>query len=334
MKFSINSSITLLSIPFILYLGFMTFYTYIHNGFVSYIEVAKFIIPLLSLFILGFIGDQTKLSLLKVGILFFLIHFFVSLFFYSSIELSDGRLNSILLGRGPNEFAFAIAFMIILLHNKDLLPRVMRQFISIRWLECLAYIVLLVLLFKTQSRSGFILIGVYFLFMHKSSILRLGYKKLYKETFMAWMLALIILSILGLILIETFFYTDKFNFRSFLSGRYDVWEKNILYFRSFNFVEVIFGSDFTTKNILLNDLRNFSDSHSLYLDFFKYFGLYGLFTLLAAIKLNCKKNQLSKAIFYAFLITNLVCATFRIPYVFYVNLLMFTMISIRWDLIK
>ena len=309
----------------------MALYTYSQNGFVSYLEVGKFILPLLSLLFLGLIGDQRKLSLLKVGILFFLFHFFISLFFFSFTNPSDGRLHSSLLGRGANEFAFAIAFMMMLIHNKYLLPRVMYQCMSVRWLRYLAYIILAVLLFKSQSRSGTILIGTYgtyYLATNMSNILRLGYKKVTIGTLLVGMLGLIILSILAYIA------ANNINLESFLSGRYDIWGKNIVYFRSFSVDELILGSDFTNKIIDLEDLRSISDSHSLYLDFFKYFGLFGVLTLLGALILNLKNNQISKSIFFAFLITNLVVTTFRYPYVFYVNVLMFTMISIRWDLIK
>jgi len=328
MKIVNNRLIKLISITFIFYIGFMALYTHSHNGFVSYLEVGKFILPLLSLLFLGLIGDQRKLSLLKVGILFFSIHFFISLFFYSFTNPSDGRLHSILLGRGANEFAFAIAFMMMLIHNKYLLPRVMYQCMRVRWLRYLAYIILAVLLFKTQSRSGIILIGTYYLATNMSNILRLGYKKVTIGTLLVWMLGLIIFSILAYIV------TNNINLESFLSGRYDIWEKNIVYFRSFSVDELILGSDFTNKIIDLEDLRFLSDSHSLYLDFFKYFGLFGVLTLLGALILNLKNNQISKSIFFAFLMTSLVVTTFRYPYVFYVNLLMFAMISIRWDLIK
>ena len=198
----------------------------------------------------------------------------------------------------------------------------------VRWLRYLAYIILAVLLFKTQSRSGTILIGTYYLATNMSNILRLGYKKVTIGTLLVWMLGLIIFSILAYIV------TNNINLESFLSGRYDIWEKNIVYFRSFSVDELILGSDFTNKIIDLEDLRFLSDSHSLYLDFFKYFGLFGVLTLLGALILNLKNNQISKSIFFAFLMTSLVVTTFRYPYVFYVNLLMFAMISIRWDLIK
>ena len=198
----------------------------------------------------------------------------------------------------------------------------------VRWLRYLAYIILAVLLFKTQSRSGIILIGTYYLATNMSNILRLGYKKVTIDTLLVWMMGLIIFSILAYIA------TNNINLESFLSGRYDIWEKNIVYFRSFSVDELILGSDFTNKIIDLEDLRFLSDSHSLYLDFFKYFGLFGVLTLLGALILNLKNNQISKSIFFAFLMTSLVVTTFRYPYVFYVNLLMFAMISIRWDLIK
>ena len=334
MKIVKNKSISLLSSLFILYVVLVGFYTYNYHGYVSYLEVSKFIVPLLSLFILGFINDEKKYSLLKVGIFFFVVHFFISLFFYSSFQLSDGRLSSMLLGRGANEFALAIAFMMILIHNKDLLPRVMSRYLRVRWIRYLAYFMLAVLLFNTQSRSGLIMIGTYYFVMNMRRIPGMGYKKFGINALIFWFLICIILTILVYLSIEYYFFSEHLNFRFFLSGRYDVWENNILYFRDFSVAEVILGSDFTTKNILLNDLRYFSDSHSLYLDLFKYFGLFGVSTFFLTLILNFKKNQLSKAILYAFLITNLVVVSFRYPYIFYVNILVFTMISIRWDLIK
>ena len=334
MKILNNRTITLISTTFILYIGFMALYTHSHNGYVSYIEVAKFILPILCILFLGFIGDRRKLSILKVGILLFLIHFFISLFFYSSVNPSDGRLHSIFLGRGANELALAIAFMMILIHNKDLLPRVMCQLMRVRWLKYLTYIILAALLIMTQSRSGIILISTYCLVTNISNILRLGYKKFTIDTLLLWLLGLFIFLILVYLSLAIYALHNNINLERFFSGRFDVWEKNIVYFSNFNVQELILGSDFTTKNIYLNDERFFSDSHSLYLDLFKYFGLFGIFILFASLKLNLKKNQLSKSIFFAFLITNLFVTTFRYPYIFYVNLLMFTMISIRWDLIK
>jgi len=297
------------------------------------IEALKLPSPVIFMIFLAPLGNNTKITFVKIGFAILIIHIFFGFLLgilsgFSSFFLDDGRFVILALGRGAGETAWAFCALIVLIEFFQ-----KQEIFNIRFgTKTIIYLVSFAIIILTQARSALMFLLLYYYFR---SALSFRIKK--KNIWIGFLLFVVIL-IIAFSADLMVLLNRSLSLSSVLTGREYIWFAKLSQLASEDFYVVLFGSDLSPKIIEVPEIGYLTaDPHNLYLDFIQYYGLFFLLVFgLWYAHMAKYSSQEAMPILKAFIVMSLFVSSFRYSSVFYINIVLLILPMIVWetDIIK
>lgn len=293
---------------------------------IDFRELFKLLFPTLSIFFALFLNYQQLKFLFKILFVVLLTHialsFLFEFIFNASIfsKSSDNRYYLTLLGRSAGETALAFYVLYVSTFYFMIFNNSLEK--NKNTLLFLFFIVINVCIL-TQSRTWILVFAIFFSLVSIMGNLN-NYKKLilYKSK---------IITLYSIVTIINIVYTGYFNIlsqrmsHSLLSGRVEIWQEYQKSVGKLSPVEFLVGKNLERKTLKNEDKGiETSDTHNMFIDISQTYGILGCILLIFSYLISIFKSQpnLSLPIIIAFCITGFVMSPFKVPYLFYTNILL------------
>jgi hypothetical protein len=307
----------------------INFYLLINTPFdkIDSKEYLKLLIPISAIFLSLFL---TKLNLIKIFKLLFyllLIHIVFSFMYELAThgmlfnKSSDGRYYLQVLGRSAGETALAFYVLYVgtlfyfylnssLTKNQNIL--------------ILLFFVVINISIISQSRTWLV---IFLLFNFTFIIINRNFINILNILLSKKLSLIIYIAITLTILFGSNFLGDisKRMSHSVLSGRVEIWHEYIESQATNSTTEIILGRNLERKTLINKDAGiETSDSHNMFFDISQTFGAFGCLVLLVSFFFSISRGgiNISTPILVAFIVTGFVMSPFKIPYLFYTNILL------------
>lgn len=292
-------------------------------------EYLKLIIPISVIFLSLFLTKSQLIQVFKLIFSLLLIHISIS-FVYELVihgqlfnKSDDGRYYLRALGRSAGETALAfyvlyVGTLFYLYFNSSINNNRNKNIII------LLFFLMINISILTQSRTWPI---IFFLFNLSWIIINHNLQSLMNNLNSKKIIITIYIAITLIILLSSNFFGDisKRMSHSVLSGRAEIWSEYMKSQKQSSLRELIVGKNLERKTLINKDAGiETSDSHNMFFDIAQTFGILGCIFLFLSYFLSIRKGgvNLTMPILLAFFVTGFVMSPFKIPYLFYTNILL------------
>lgn len=324
-----------LAASFLFLIQFVWLFSNTPDAEVDWLEIAKILGPISLISGIYFFSDRIKLRIVIVLFHCLILHF-ISAFVitlnsgFGAFFTSDLRLNFSVIGRGATETAWAASVLLVSGRYLHSIRRLRFDFFGSKVFGfiCVSICVL------SQSRSSILYLAVYYLTFGVDKIRKFRIKS--ASIISGFFVILVVISLMQIDFVSDIVSNTLDRTKSadkILTGRNYIWEVKLESIFNNSPLEIIFGKDLLPKIDIIEELAyETADAHNVMIDLIQYYGIFGFLGIGSVYWfLGNSRGKHQRAVKYAFTVMSMFASSFRFPYIFYVNIIIITIIFINTD---